>query len=47
MQDFLCKSLRVACIFLIGIFVMPTALFIFIIQALWKFVDFIFERSSL
>ena len=46
MRNFFCKALRAASIFLIGVFIMPTSIFIFIIQALWKIVDYTFERSS-
>lgn len=46
MKTFLCKLLRAASIFLIGVLLLPASVFMFLIRGLWKIVDYTFDKGG-
>ena len=46
MKTFLCKLLRAASIFLIGVLLLPASVFMFLIRGLWRIVDYTFDKGG-
>lgn len=46
MRTFLCKLLRAASIFLIGVLLLPASVAMFLIRGLWKVVDYTFDKGG-